>query len=102
MRRHARYLAMVIALLCGVSVRTQVAQTPARGDGTFAGRWELTVKPPAAALLAVEATYAIVEIAGSDAAPTAKLIDSMMSASMPAKVTEISVKDGQLTLGLEM
>jgi tetratricopeptide (TPR) repeat protein len=102
MRRSVIHLFFAIALACGVSSRPLDAQTPTPGGGAFAGRWEITLKPPANAATSAEIPLFILEVTGSNAVPSVKVVDSMASGQGAAKTGSISVKGDLLTVAVQM
>ncbi len=103
MRRSVLRLSLVIAVLFGVSVQTQVAppQGQSAAASLFVGRWQIDIRPPAGQTGGLQVIpFCIVEISGGPAL-SAKIIAAMAGAPADAvTVASIAVKDDQLTLAL--
>jgi tetratricopeptide (TPR) repeat protein len=103
MRRHVLSVSIAIALLGVATARTQVAQTPAPGVSPFAGRWEITIRPPANQPSPIgEFPFCILEITAAGPAVSGKVLATAGAPMLVVTLTDASVKGDQLTAALEM
>jgi tetratricopeptide (TPR) repeat protein len=82
----------------------QAPQSPAAGAGPFAGRWEISVVPPAGQTVPFEGNripFFIIELAESGGGLSGKVVDITGAPNVTAKSLEASVKDGQLVMVLD-
>src|SRR5262245_36297477 len=95
---------LFVALCCVIAARIPFAQTPASGADAFAGRWECTMQPAngAAAPAGGPKAFLIVEFAAQATGITGKLIDMTGAPMLSGRMSEVSVKDGQLLFVIEI
>src|SRR5438552_9390936 len=103
-----RRLVTRVAAVCAFAwVVVLSAQTPqvSAGNAEFVGRWEIQVHPPSdasAPFVNGDIPMAIVEIKNTSGTLTATVIDTMGSPMMSGKVTDVSAKDSQISISLDM